>query len=131
MKPWVLIVSLAGLLCLLTPAAAHAATPQARRPQSTHAPIRNAAIRKAPRAPKPPKDDHVHTGALNGTLALVQFFSTRRTEGERLHTHIAPHHSVAQVRASQGEAERGFAAALHVHPVDLLPPHRGATHLCI
>ena len=126
MKKCVFLVSLAGLLCLLTPSAAHAGVPQ--WPQAHRSVASHSALRKAPR---PPRQDKVRRGGLDGSLALIQFISTRKSDEQRRHHRIAPPDSAAQVRASRDDAERESLAALTARSVDSLPPHWGATHLCI
>jgi len=127
MKQCVFIASLAGLLCLLAPSAAHAGAPQWPQAHRAH-PAARASLRKAP---KPPRQDQVHRGGLDGSLTLIQFISTRKSHEERRQARMALQDSSAQVRASWDEAARESAASLIVRAVDSLPPHWGATHLCI
>ena len=124
MKQCVFIVSLAGLLCLSTPATAHAGAPQYRQAQvKTHS-----AIRHTPRAPR---QDQVHRGGLDGSLTFIQFISSRKSQDERAHARMAPQDSIAQLRASRDEAGRESPARLTARPIDSMPPHWGATHLSI
>jgi hypothetical protein len=126
MKKCVFVLSLAGAVCLLAPAAARAATPNGRpihTPPAAHASVR--------KAPKPPKRDQVHRGGLDGSLTLIQFISTRRSHDERHRDQDAPPDSAAQVRASWDDAEREHPATVTARSVDSLPPHWGAMHLCI
>src|ERR1043166_9306339 len=99
MKQCVFIVSLAGLLCLLAPSAASAGAPQWPQAHRTH-PAARASLRKAP---KPPRQDQVHRGGLDGSLTLIQFISTRKSHEERRRGRFAPQDSVAQVQASWEE----------------------------
>jgi hypothetical protein len=124
MKKCAFIVSLAGLVCLLAPATAHAGAPQYRQTQAkTHS-----TVRQTPRAPK---QDQVHRGGLDGSLALIQFISTRKSQDELAQARIAPQDSIAQVRASRDEAGRDSPITLTARAVDSMPPHWGATHLSI
>ena len=126
MKKCVWLASLAGLLCLLTPDATLAATSNGRQMRATA--TVHATVRKAPR---PPKRDQVQGRSLDGSVTLIQLISTRRSDHQRRHHRITPPDSTAQVLASWDEAERDNSALLTARSVDSLPPHLGATHLCI
>jgi len=124
MKKCALVVSLAGLLCLLVPAAAHAGAPQYR--QVVHAKS-VPALRHAAK----PRHDQVHRGGVDGTLTLIQFISTRRSHELRHQAEVAAQGSAAQVRASAQNAEPRRPATLAARAIDSLPPHRAATHLSV
>ena len=126
MKKCVRLLCCAGLLSLLLPANAHAVMPQTQYGHA-HATAR-ATVRKAP---KPPRRDQVHRSNLDGSITLIQLISTRRSQDERRQHRIAPPDSAAQVRASRDGAEREISTVLTARPVESLPPHWGATHLCI
>jgi hypothetical protein len=124
MKKCALIVSLAGLVCLVAPETAHAGAPQYRQTQvKTHATMRH--------TPRAPRQDQVHRGGLDGSLTLIQFISTRKPHDERAHARMAPQHSIAQLRASRDKAGRESPATLTARPIDSMPAHWGATHLSI
>ena len=124
MKKCVFFVSLAAVLCLLTPEAALAGAPQYRQSHRDE----HAALRKAP---KGPRRDQVHRGNLDGTLTLIQFVSTRRLNDAPHKQQAALPDGSAQVRASWEDAEREGPATSTARSVESLPPHWGATHLCI
>ena len=126
MKKCVLVASLAGVLFLLLPTAASAATSNGRPTRASAAP--HSTVRKSP---KPPRRDQVQGGGLDGSITLIQFVSTRRTQDGRRQNRNAPPDSAAQVRASRDDAERENSTILTARAVDSLPPHWGATHLCI
>ena len=128
MKKCVFMAFLAGWLCVITPAAAHAGVPQ--YPQKRRAADANAAMRKAP---KGPKQDHVHRGGVDGSITLIQLVSTRR-QHEKKHqdqNQATPHGSLAQVRASWEHAEPGNSGSFSARAVESLPPYWGSTHLSI
>jgi hypothetical protein len=128
MKNCVVAMSLAGLLCVLMPAAAHAGVPQWRQTRTATAAQAQPTIRKSP---KPPRHDQVQRRNLEGSITLIQIISTRRPPDERHDDRIVPLDSAAQVRASWDDAEREPMARLTARPVESLPQHWGATHLCI
>ena len=130
MKRCAFWVSVAGLICLLTPSAAGAATPQVRHQSTPYHPshVAAAAVRKAP---KLPRRDQVHRTNIDGNITFIQLISTRRLNERRQGLRVAPPDSVAQVRASREGAERGSPATLLTRSVDSWPRHWGATHLSI
>jgi hypothetical protein len=126
MKRCVFVLSLTSMLCLLGPTAAEAIVAQtayAHSPAKAHTAVR--------KAPKPPRRDQVQNGELSGSLALIQFISTRRSHDERHQDQVAPQNGFAQVLASRDDAGRSSPATLIARAVETLPPHRGATHLSI
>src|SRR4029453_8868924 len=92
MKKCVLLASLAWVLCLLVPDATFAATSNGRPARGSATP--HSTVRKAP---KPPRRDQVQGGGLDGSLTLVQFVSTRRSQDERRQHRIAPPDTAPQV----------------------------------
>ncbi len=128
MKKGLFIAFLSGWCCVITPGAVHAATPQSRQkrvPARAHAAIR--------KAPKPPKQEQVHRGDVDGSITLIQFVSTRRQHDHAHHEQdqAAPHGSLAQVRASSEHAEPGTSGSLTPRAVESLPPYWASTHLSI
>ena len=126
MKKCVFVALFAGVLGLLMPERALAATPNGRlthTPRAAHSTVR--------KSPKLPRRDQVHRSNLDGSITLIQIISTRRSQDDRRQQRITPLDSAAQVLASSAKAERDARAVLTARSVDSLPPHWGATHLCI
>jgi hypothetical protein len=128
MKACVFMAFLAGWLCVITPVAAYAGVPQ--YPQKRGTASSHATMRKAP---KGPKQDHVHRGGVDGSITLIQLVSTRRQHEKEYQgqNQATPHGSLAQVRASWELAEPGNSGSSSARAVESHPPYWGSTHLSI
>jgi hypothetical protein len=120
-------VFLAASCCLLVPTLAHAGVPQwpQTRPHATAS--AKSALRKASR---PPKRDRVHQGGVDGSIALIQFISTRRQHDQHLRGAVSPERG-GQVRASSAQGAPRGAPTAEVRAVNSLPSYHGAIHLSI